>query len=230
MKLIPFILAASFALSAIAQDETASILPVKERKNEIGLLFDPGISGYNPQTHNSIQYKRWVKPDAKAYRLSIGYGKYNKYSGDIIYPNLGDTVIKQHSLSDIPQIHAGVGVEMQRHFHKKVYMYAAVDLYAAYGSGKTDEVLDKEVFDKNGESVYRNQELIGQSTTQHFTVGVLPLVGVKLQFSRISFGTELTGLKTEYTSQTYSSKPSTGGILDFNMGEFTQRLFINYRF
>ncbi len=230
MKLIPLILALSVALNTTAQEQTESILPAKERKNEIGLLFDPGVSGYNPQTHNSIQYKRWVKPDSKAYRLNIGYGKFNKFSGDVIYPNLGDTVVRQHSISDIPQIHAGVGVEMQRHFYKSVYMYAAIDLYAAYGSGNTDEVLDKEVFDKNGESIFRDQELIGNSTTQQFTMGVLPLVGVKLQFSRISFGTELTGIKTEYSVQSFSSKPTSGGLVDFNMGDFTQRIFINYRF
>lgn len=230
MKILPLILAVTFALSATAQDEISNQLPDKTRKNEIGLLYDPGISGNNPQSSNSIQYKRWVKPEFMAYRANIGYGKLNKHDGEIVYPSLGDTVITQHSISDIPEFHAGIGVEMQRHFYKKIYLYAAVDLYASFGSGTTNDILDKEVFDSNGTSVYRNQDQLMQSATQHFAIGVLPLVGIKLQFSRISFGTELTGIKTEYSGQTYSSKPTTGGYFDVSIGDFTQRLFVNYRF
>ncbi|MCB9045330.1 MAG: hypothetical protein H6550_04220 [Chitinophagales bacterium] len=230
MKYILFALALPFALSANAQNEMSAEQTVPVRKNEIGLLGDPGISGYDPQSYNSIQYKRWVKPNHMAWRANVGYGKYSQYNHEIIFPSLGDTSVVQHSISDIPQVYAGIGAEMQRHFYKKVYMYAAVDLYATYGKGSTKDVLDLEVTDNNNASIFRNQSLVRAYDATRFSIGVLPFVGVKLQFSRISFGTELTGIRMQYSSVNYSAKPSDGGLVDFDMGNFTQRVFINFRF
>ena len=154
-----------------AQDNiTAEILP-KQRKNEIGILATMPVNsstGTGSESYGGLQYKRWVKPDFMAYRANIGYGEYLNHSDGIQYRN-GDTVFNILSATQLPAIFVGMGIEIQRHFYKRVYMYAAIDLYGGYASGKTNEALDIEVFN-NDVSTYRNQTMLSSYNSKYLTL------------------------------------------------------------
>lgn len=212
----------------IAQD-SIDILP-KQRKNEIGFLSDIGLNN----TYNSsigIQYKRWVKDNKKAIRANVSYTKYTQFDDKIFMSTQGDTVISKQPFTDIPTVYGAIGIEMQRHFYKSMYMYAAIDLYSAYGSGRTEDFIRKEITTNYVTESLDYYSVGATYPTSVFSIGLLPVVGVKFQFSRISFGTELSGIMTEYKSVNYgNTRPSPGGIADFNMGVFTQRIFASFRF
>lgn len=239
MRYITFALLALFSVNVTAQEtetddieaqEKITILP-KQRKNEVGMLSNLGLTENNPGPAIGIQYKHWVKANKQAIRANVGYSQYTKSSSKVYFPAQGDTVLSRVAFSEIPTVTAGIGIETQRHFYKALYMYAAIDVYGIYGSGTTTEQTQKEVTKDN--TTHTSDYRRGISyTSDILRIGVLPLVGIKFQFSRISFGTELSGLRMEYNSLTHGAggPANTGGIVDFNMGDFSQRIFINFRF
>lgn len=228
MRFIIYLALTFSCTPAIAQQESTSVLPL-QRRNEIGLLSDLGFSNQS-NSGIGVQYKHWVRADKQAIRGNIAYSKYLNVNSKIHFPSLGDTIFSRQDMTDIPMVYAGAGIEQQRHFYKNVYMYAAIDVYAAYGRGTTKEFFEKEVT-KNNENIYTEQYSGRTYNSGIFKIGLLPMVGVKFQFSRVSFGTELSGIKIEYAKLTHDNGlPSEKGVADFNMGSFTQRVFVNFRF
>lgn len=218
---------AMLSLSASAQEVTTLELKPTQRKNEIGMLTDLGFSNNNSGI--GIQYKHW-KDEHKGIRANASYSSYNYAASKVYFPAQGDTVFSMQALTDISTISVGLGVELQRHFYKKVYMYAAIDVYAVYGKGNTNEVFSREL-SKNGENERLDYDIAKSYSSTIFKAGVLPLVGVKFNFNRISFGTELSGMRMEYSSLKHDNgMPNTGGMVDFDMGNFSQRVFVNFRF
>ncbi|HYD21586.1 MAG TPA: hypothetical protein VEB40_08940, partial [Flavipsychrobacter sp.] len=59
-------------------------------------------------------------------------------------------------------------------------------------------------------------------------IGFVPSIGGKLQFSRISFGAELCPMEMSYKSTTMNG--SRSGLMDANLGVFSNRFFFNFRF
>lgn len=218
---------AMLSLTASAQEVTTLELKPTQKKNEIGMLTDLGFSNNNSGI--GIQYKHW-KNDSKAIRANVSYSEYNYAASKIYFPAQGDTVFSSQAITDISTVSIGLGVEMQRHFYKKIYMYAAIDVYANYGKGNTNEILSRELT-QNGNNERLDYDIAQTYSSTIFKAGILPLVGVKFNFNRISFGTELSGMRMEYSSLKHSNgMPSTGGIVDFDMGNFSQRVFVNFRF
>lgn len=230
MRYIIIIIFASCCMQATAQETDAVTVLPKQRKNEIGILTDLGLTNkYNSGV--GLQYKHWVKADYQAIRANINYSQFFNSPGRVYFPAMGDTIFSKHTITEIPTINIGLGIEMQRHFYKHIYMYAAIDLYAVYGKGNTKELFEKEVAKNDVIEYSHHYEGPGYNSTI-FKVGLLPLVGVKFQFSRISFGTELSGLQIEYNALKHSAGApgNGGGVADISMGDFTQRIFVNFRF
>lgn len=234
MRYITTALLAVLSLGATAQENTTasedqiSILP-KQHKHEVGLLTNLAMNSSTSSGGFGAQYKYWANP-THAIRVNALYSQYSHSNGRIYSKGNGDTLLSKLSMTDIPTIQAGIGIEKQRHFYKNIYLYAALDLYAAYGNGTTKELFEDEITKDN--TTYRSNQRTGPSyTSSVFKVGILPMIGAKFQFNRVSIGTELTGLRMEYNNVTHGAGgPKNTGIADFNLGEFTQRIFINFRF
>lgn len=226
MRTLFFITAISLSTAVAAQDVKQIDVMPKERKNEIGFVSDLGLN-----TNHSgigILYKHWIN-DYKGIRANVSYSSYSYANSKIFFPAQGDTVFSKQAFTDISTIYASIGAEMQRRFYKRVYMYAAVDLYAAYGTGNTEEILSKELSTYNANE--RLDYAIGATySSTLFRIGVMPMVGVKFNFSRISFGTELSGILTEYQSLKHNNNTPANGIFDFSLGHYTQRVFVTFRF
>lgn len=246
MTRICFLLATCMAtMGAIAQENaTIDILPVakKVHKNEIGLLgetpFGNSASGNylyagsgSYQGRVAIQYKRWVKENM-GYRASLGYADYSGSSGRNYIGKKGDTTFQSFYRNRVPVVFGSIGVEMQRQFYKRVYLYAAVDLQVGYGNGTNESVRTTEVLNNNNlyDHRYYNETITSTASATVFNAGVVPFVGAKFNFSRISFGTELSGIRMEYNSVTSALQPMPGGVGEFSLGDFRQRFFVNYRF
>lgn len=215
--------------SAFAQDSnnTDILLLKKYPKNEIGLVSETNFGNEEYGGPGMVQYKRWVRENM-AYRVNAGVGSYSHFNLNSYYGIIGDTVFEKQSRQRATMAFAGAGVEMQRHFYKRVYLYAAVDLLAGYGSGETEDYLVRKVA-INGQDHTESSLMPGRGKLSVFHMNLAPFIGAKIVFNRISFGTEISAINLSYTSKTdnFGYKSSIG---EMNMGYLRQRFFINYRF
>ena len=214
--------------SCFAQDETKTdILLLKYPKNEIGLLGETNFGNEDFGGPSMVQYKRWVRNNM-AYRINAGIGTYNNFSHDGYFGIIGDTILEKQSMQQATMFFAGGGVEMQRHFYKRVYLYAVVDLLAGYGQGKTEDYIVRRV-EVNGQDHTQSTLTPGSGDLSAFHLNIAPFIGAKIVFNRISFGTEISAINMSYTNINDNFTNSTG-LSELNMGFLRQRFFIHYRF
>ncbi|HEY9178755.1 MAG TPA: hypothetical protein VIN07_13745 [Flavipsychrobacter sp.] len=213
----------------VAQESAnADILLLKAYpKNEIGLAGEVDFSDKGFGGPTMIQYKRWARENM-AYRINAGVGSYNHFNLNSYFGAVGDTVFEKQTWQRATMAFAGAGVEMQRHFYKRVYLYAVVDLLAGYGSGETEDYLVRRVA-VNGQDHTESSLMSGRGKVSVFHINAAPFVGAKIVFNRISFGTEISAINLSYTSKT-DNLGYRNNIGDMNMGYLRQRFFINYRF
>ena len=225
--------------SATAQDtEREQVTPKRvPGKNEMGLvaeIFNNGNMGNSNYTsHFGVQYKRWAKPNI-GYRVLAAAGNFSYHTMPRFIDKRGDTVYQTQTFSSTPMYFAGGGVEVQRHFYKKITLYAALELRAGYGSGTYDEVLVKEVQEElrpyfGASTLHHEVSTIRQGDVSAFILDVTPFIGAKLNFKRISLGTEATIVRMGMESVNYS-KFADYTTSNFNIGDFRQRIYVNWRF
>lgn len=227
------ILTASFlAIStfAHAQDAKETPKPKQEIKNEIGLLLE---SGYNNSDFNGmfgLQYKRKVRSNTY-YRLSIGYGEYNYNADPVFQTRIGDTLVQSRNITRVPMVYLSNGLELQRHFYKHIMLYASIDLRIGYGSGWYDSSTEIHVDNHLG-SYFSSTGVKEYSGVNVFYVGLLPYIGAKFEFRRISFGMELSALQCNYRSVSYptATTQGQGSMFDMGAGDLSQRFYFNFRF
>lgn len=222
-------LAVLIGSSAFAQDsDNADILLLKKYpKNEIGLVSETNFGNEEYGGPGMVQYKRWVRENM-AYRINAGVGTYHNSSRDGYFGIIGDTILEKHTSERATMAFAGAGVEMHRHFYKRIYLYAAVDLLAGYGSGKTEDyIVGRVVVNGQDHTVSTLMPRIGNISV--FYLNAAPFIGAKVVFNRITFGTEMSAINLSYTSKAASSGYRSS-IGEMNMGYLRQRFFINYRF
>lgn len=215
--------------SAFAQDSNnADILLLKKYpKNEIGLVSETNFGNEEYDGPSMVQYKRWVRENM-AYRINAGVGSYSNFSLDSYFGIIGDTILEKQTREQATMAFVGTGLEMHRHFYKRVYLYAVVDLLAGYGQGNTEDYIVRKV-EINGQDHRESTLVPGTGNVSVFHMNLAPFVGAKIVFNRISFGTEISALNLSYNSVTdnFGYKRSIG---EMNMGYLRQRFFINYRF
>lgn len=228
MRIAIIILAIFAGSSALAQNNTnTDILRLKYPKNEIGLVSETNFGNENYGGPGMAQYKRWVRENM-AYRVNAGVGTYHNFSLDGYYGIIGDTILEKQTRERATMAFAGAGVEMHRHFYKRIYLYAAVDLLAGYGSGETEDYLVRRVA-VNGQDHTVSTLMPRIGNVSLFYLNAAPFIGAKVVFNRITFGTEMSAINLSYTSKAASSGYRSS-IGEMNMGFLRQRFFINYRF
>lgn len=238
-KFVIIIASVLATFSATAQDtEREQATPKRlPGKNEIGLVGEMFSGGYtgnsNYNSHLGIQYKRWAKPNI-AYRIMGAIGDYNYHSTPKFVDKKGDTLYHIQTYSSVPMYFVGGGVEVQRHFYKKVTLYAALELRAGYGSGTYDEMLVKEVQQDitpylGSTTIHHEVSTLRRGNVSAFILDVAPFIGAKINFRRISLGTEASLVKMGLESVSYAGAPGRG-TGNFTMTDFRQRIYVNWRF
>lgn len=219
-------------LTAQAQNvqptDNVTTLPLPAyKKNEIGLFSEINFSGNYSDGMAGILYKRWAKPN-KGFRLAAGVGNYSYLQGRES-TQIGDTLILTSRSYIVPMTYVSVGAEMQRTFYKKVVLYAVLDLRGGWGNGYIDSFVDKSLSVQDtsftGISYYYSRTP-GYTRT---TIGLLPYIGAKLQFRRFVIGTELRAAEIGYQRQN-TPKYGSYGVLNVDLGNFSQRFYVTYRF
>lgn len=217
-----------FVLDSTGQEE---ILPLATHKTHtIGTVAEIPFGDRQIQPGIGIQYKRWVKHN-RAWRIHATHNKLvNNWLSASPRIN-GNTLYEQNTNSTIDLFYLGGGIEMQKQFYKRVYLFAAIDLRAGYGSGSYYTVERRTVFPPDSmeySSVYRTTADLPVS---RFVIDTAPFVGVKLLFKRLSFGTELSAISAGMTHiKIPDAYRSSYSLIDVNVGVIRQRFFINYRF
>jgi hypothetical protein len=214
----------------IAQDIKTATTKSKNLNNEIGLFtVSPIASMYNDNNSNTglsgLQYTRWINRN-KGYKIFAAYGNYNSVHATDGFV-VADTAIIRKTATNANLAVIGGALQAQRHFFKKVYLSAAVEIKAGYGAGYTDTTITKYYHYKDL-NVIEATGSRGTGALHTFYAGLSPCIGAKLQFKRLSVGLDMLLELLSYTSTQYPT--TTGNILDLDLNKINSRIFINYRF
>lgn len=229
MKNILLVIALLSQTTLLQAQDAVVKKPARERKNEIGIFSHMNSSSpgtYGNMDIQGVQYKRW-KNETIGFRVIAGYGSYYNHSEPFNVKTLSDTVVEKNTQTNIGLGTIGFGVEAQRKFFKRVYLYAAMELRGGYGTGTNDTVTVKRLVNPN--NYYSFASNGGRTDATMFDINLSPSIGAKLNFNRLSFGVEVYGVNMGYRTIRYGNGPSysTG---DFDMGNISQRMFINFKF
>lgn len=225
-RILPVILCTLISSQAIAQETKPAAVPA-ERKNEIGLMGQTNLSGNAENIAlMGLQYNRWVTPHL-GYRIIGAYGNYINSSATITYAPSPDTIINKTEHLNIHMPIVGAGLTAQRQFYKRVYLFAAMELKGGYGGGNTDTLI-KTTYGTapNGNDSYEFKG--GNNKVNMMYLGLSASIGAKLQYSRMCFGIELLPVQMNYQYINYGNRKNSSG--NFDLGSFSQRLFVQFRF
>ncbi len=229
------VLALPLCISA-QENEADDIITLDEqtkfRKNEIGLVTQIhfGYENYPGGILIGGNYKRRVN-QMLSYRVLGGFTPYQNFKESGITSIKEDTVYRNFYSTDIKAGFLGVGLEVQRKFHKRVYMYAALELLGGYGSGLEYKGTRATKYDDNEPFFIPNTKIPDSEKSKIAFLNFHPAVGSKIVFKRINFGLEVTVLKFSNQMSKLESNNSWAFSGDFNLlSSSTFRTFINYSF
>lgn len=211
------------ATSVHAQDIQPNA--AKSLMQEIGIFGQTETNNVNGSMGMAgLQYKHWHN-EHLGFRVIGAFAQYSA-SGSEIQSISGDTSVTKQQHYDINLPILGVGIEAQRHFYKRIYLFAAAELKGGYGNGNADTLLSKSV--GHSSNNIRTYDRAGQRDASLLYVGITASVGAKVQWNRLCVGLEILPVGMAYTK--IDDGFNRGGITDFSLGNFSQRLFLHYRF
>jgi hypothetical protein len=231
MKTLIVILFILLPTTLFAQRQSTSLSP-KPRMNEIGMML--GTQSMSDEfTLNTIgvQYKHWVN-EYLGWRAMAGYANYQSKNLQSTYRYTPDTIFSKQVKDHIDMPTISLGLEAQRRFYKRVYMYAALDLQAAYGKGNADTLLTKK-YATPGESRISSNDVTLHAPNKDVSmllIGFTPTVGAKANFNRFSVGLEISPIQATYRHVDRTNVQSPDAVIDLSLGSFVQRFFVTYRF
>jgi hypothetical protein len=209
----------------------------KNKAKELGFFVETAMD--NSAVSNGlygVQFKKETKPN-KAIRVQLMYQKKNFQAEPYDYSFVKDTMKTTQTIQKSTGFYGGFGIEQQRQFYKKIFLYASLDARVGYSksafyknikSSAVDTV--NGVYSTNPYSNYSIPEKISDWKANRFSFDILPSIGSKLIFQKLVLGIE-TGLNI---SNSYLSQSGTGlkkySIYDLNISYMQFRAYINYRF
>lgn len=222
----------------MAQD--GELLPITEskptfKKNEIGLTAELDVfrSPNSSTAFQAIQYKHWKNEHFGARFLLGRRDYYDNASWRASYQVSNDTIISRTPITNGGVGIAGIGLEAQRQFYKRVYLFAAVEAKFGYGKATIDTIVERSI--ENNTNRYLSPPpptaTPGRpaNNTDVYYASLVPTFGAKFQFNRISFGSEMALNLLNYSYVNNKVTPGVG-TLDFDLGRLNPRFFIQYRF
>lgn len=245
MRTTLFLIIASLsAFPAIAQnDDEQETIPAStkiaiDRKHELGVFgqTNPYSNGNDYMNFAGLQYKTWAN-EHLGLRFIAAYSDYNYKSSKFYQGTSSDTSVSKWADTHISLGVIGGGIEAQRRFFKRVYLFAAVEMRVGYGNGTIDTSVEKaytyttpstpQMPSATYSAVYGYGA--GRGNANMFYLGVSPSIGAKLQFSRLCMGIEMQAAELSIKSIKYDNAPSYG-VTDFQLGNISHRFFVNFRF
>jgi hypothetical protein len=224
-KLLLSVLLCFSLITVFAQD---IVKPVPKAFNrELGLFGQTPLSGNDDQSLGllGLQYKHWHSQHLGV-RAIIAYGDYTS-STDERTTFSGDTIVTRQRHTDIALPVLGFGIEAQRHFYKRVHLFAALELKGGYGTG-SERSWEQKSSGQGDSIVYQLGQNVDRRDASLTYIGMTASVGAKIQWARICLGMELFPISLSYRNMDRSAH--SVGIADLNIGAFSQRLFLHYRF
>ena len=231
-KIILPVLFSGLAFTLAAQETTFTptspqeikATPVKAYNRELGIFAQTeGNGGNQSMGMAGLQYKQW-HTEHLGFRVIAAFAQYSS-SGSAVQSISGDTVVSRQEQLNFNLPVLGFGIEAQRHFYKKVYLFAAAELKGGYGSGSADSAVS--ISSGIGSTRWHLGQNVGHRDADLLYVGLTASVGAKIQWSRICLGLEILPVHMGYTN--IDDGTSRGGITDLSLGEFSQRFFLHWR-
>lgn len=245
MRTALFLLIASLSVfTAIAQtDDEQDTAPALSKttidhKHELGVFgqTNPYGNGNEDMNFAGLQYKTWAN-EHLGLRFLAAYSDYNFKSSKFYQGASSDTSVSKWAQTHISLGVIGGGIEAQRRFFKRVYLFAAIEMRVGYGNGTIDTSIEKaytyttpstpQMPSATYSAVYGYGA--GRGNANMFYLGVSPSIGAKLQFNRLCIGLEMQAAQLSVKSIKYDNAPSYG-VTDFELGNISHRFFINFRF
>lgn len=218
---------------ATAQDiEAPENSTPKIKKHEIGFtseIIDFGGS-INNSTLQALQFKKW-KNEHYGARFLIGRATFQSDRNfPTTYITNNDTITKNMPLTFAQMGFVGVGLEAQRQFYKRIYLFAAVEGRFGFGKASVDTIQERVT--TSGRYVELDpatrQPFPNRPTLDAFQAALTPTFGAKFQFSRVTFGSEMAWNIFNYTQ--VGNPGSTLSSFDLDMSRMGARFFVHYRF
>ena len=211
------------AFSLAAQEQNVPLL--KPMNKELGLFGQTEGAGNNHYMNMvGFQYKHW-RNEHLGLRLIGAFAQYNSNGSELQYIT-GDTSFSRQEQIHVNMPVVGVGVEAQRHFYRRIYLFAALELKGGYGNGNADTIFSKATgLVQPGAQPF---ERIGHYDASLLHIGMSASIGARAQFKRLGLGLELLPIQASYNRTSGNGRHN--GITDLNFGSFSQRISLNYRF
>ena len=233
MKSALIVAASLLPLPLFAQDST-------QKKNELGLFAETNsMDSYNGGPVMStlgLTYKHH-KNDFLALVLSAGQTNYNMSYSRYNHPiDFNDTLRWRDIRTNASLATISVGAEVERKFYKRVSLFAGGELRASYGSGRTDTAYVTEYKvpypgTHPGGPAYVIDATVTNSSGASLSImqaGLIPYIGVKVSLNRLTLGYSLSNYMFRFQSEV--SYNHTFSIMNFELGNTYQRLFVTYKF
>lgn len=240
ISLILIFVTAAFATTFAQQQsiKTTSTSPLSsfaEKRNEMGIFGQASFGNLNNQGQvlNGIQYKHWIKPNI-GIRIMGGFSPYSYNRRPIVLERMGnDTVKVSNYYHEANTVFVGLGIEAQRHFYRRVFLYASLDIIGGYGTGhaQTNTSLNS-IYNPNQTFISNNLPDYLQGKYSRSYVKLLPNIGGKIVFKRFDFGLDMSAIDINWTYEDSELIPAPPySRLDITVLSYTSfRLFFNYRF
>ncbi|RYE24729.1 MAG: hypothetical protein EOP51_06445 [Sphingobacteriales bacterium] len=230
MKPILLALAITLSYPTIARVPVESYDP-KIKANEIGLTVSAqSLNNDFDYKTASVIYKHWMNEHI-GWRAMAGYGYYNGANTLVASRYTADTLYRLTASNRTGMPLIGLGLEAERHFYKRVFMYAAIDMQAGYGTGSVDSSISKEYVgaDKRSHSNGIDNAIKNKNYSLLF-IGLAPTVGAKVHYHKISVGAEISPIKFTCRAETRRDIPTSVLNFDLSWGDLFQRFYFSYRF
>lgn len=210
---------------------------IKNKTKEIGLFVELGMD--NSAASNGlygVQFKKETKPN-KSIRLQLMYQQKSFRSEPYEYSFVKDTMKTTQTTQKSNGFYGGFGIEQQRQFYKRVFLYASIDARLGYSKSVFYKTIKSSsvdtlngVYSTNPYSSYSIPEKLSDWKASRYSFDILPSIGSKLIFQKLTLGVE-TGLNisNSYLSQS-GSMLKKYSIYDLNISYMQFRAYINYRF
>lgn len=204
----------------------------KERNKELGVFsqfFHEGQESGDKMLIG-VQFRQQVQPHIN-FRALAAYHRYQyEARPDILDNGNSDSLRARFSGNNADILAIGLGLEAQRQFYKRVWLFAGLELQAGYGTGKTQSSSRTVPY---GRTFTGPPDMFApdykSESYQRTYVRLVPGIGAKIVFNRINFGLETQfasiGIFSEKTGESRVTNP---GIDILN--NLAYRFQVNYRF